>query len=135
MEDETLVEETQTEELEDGRTESIVQDNTQESLTIEDVRQVVSDAQGAINDAEQHRYDVLVDEVHLVGDSVQLLATSQDEEQQEDVTYTVRLDSSQVETGKAAARVLCTEGLLVVLLLSIQVGISGWRLVCDRWRG
>lgn len=128
MEDETL------EQLEN--VEEQEQQPVEESLTIEDVQQVVSDAQSAINDAEEHRYEVLVDEVHLVGDSVQLLySENQEEEQQEDVTYTVRLDASQVETGKAAARVLCTEGFLVVLLLAIQVGISGWRLVCDRWRG
>lgn len=128
MDDETLEQFENVEEQE--------QQPVEESLTIEDVQQVVSDAQSAINDAEEHRYEVLVDEVHLVGDSVQLLySENQEEEQQEDVTYTVRLDASQVETGKAAARVLCTEDFLVVLLLAIQVGISGWRLVCDRWRG
>ena len=53
---------------------------------------------------------------------------------QEEVTYTVVLDASQVQTIEAYGRTACTLGLLLLIVLSVLVGLTGFRLFVMRWR-
>lgn len=106
-----------------------------ESVSAEQVQQIVTDQATALNDADETRYEGIVSEVRSVGDSVRSLEDNENEQQPEEITYTVRLDASQVETAKVYARVACTEGLIVVVLLALQAGLLAWQIVSDRWRG
>ena len=129
-----MYEELSTEELQDVDT-VVLEPDVDDSLTAEDVQLIVDNSITALNDANQERYDSLQGEIQQLGDSVMFLAESNEEQgQQDDATYTVLLDTSQVETAKVCARILVTEGFFLVVLLAVQIGLIGWQVVADRWR-
>ena len=106
----------------------------QDSLTAEDVQSAVENAL-ASRDAHDLVVEDMANAVVELRDSVALLASSAGEDEQagDDVVYTVRLDSSQVEVAKGCARLICTEGLLIVILLAILCGLQVWRVLSCRW--
>ena len=109
-------------------------DTVDGGLSADDVQRIVSDTVGTLQRSQDVQFAGLSEDVSALGESISLLAAS-DEGQSSEGTTLVRVDSSQVETAKGALRVLCTEGLLVVILLALIAGLQGWRIVADRWRG
>lgn len=106
------------------------------SLTAEDVEHAV---ENALSTRDAH--DVVIEDMsHTlveIRDGVALLSSNAETDEEEtsdvDVTYTVRLDSSQVEVAKSAARLVCTEGLFVIILLATLCGLTLWQILQSRW--
>lgn len=61
--------------------------------------------------------------------SAQIEGTTPDET----VTYTVRIDPQQVETAKGAVSLLCTELLVLLVVMCVGVGLLGWQAFTRRW--
>ena len=102
--------------------------------TKEDVEQIVITSQNNILDSMDSSFDGLSANVISLADSVTLLANSnQEQEQQEEVVYTVRIDPEQVQTAKEAVRLACTEGLICIALLAALVGINAFRVLTGSW--
>lgn len=74
--------------------------------------------------------DKLTDSVNTISKSLSKGETKDAKE----TTYTVVLDSSQVQTIETYGRTACTLGLLLLIVLSILVGLTGFRLFVMRWR-
>lgn len=49
------------------------------------------------------------------------------------LTYTVRIEQSQVQTAKQAVSLLCTELLVLIVVLCVGVGLLGWAAFTKRW--
>lgn len=141
MEDQQLtqeIEETQQEQQDvaQGQGSQVANETPQaagDSLTVQDVTSAVDESLGVYQQHNDAAMQDLSARVQQLGDSVQLLAANEQEQQQEQV-QTVRVDASQVETAKGALRVLCTECLLVVIVLALIAGLQGWKVVAERWR-
>ena len=143
MDDQQLVteEETQQDTYEAAGSQQVVQQQEQtpqaggDSLTAEDVSRAVDESLRVYQEHNDAAIGELSSNVQSLGQSVQLLAAN-DEQQQQDQqqVQTVRVDASQVETAKGALRVLCTECLLVVIVLALIAGLQGWAVVAERWR-
>lgn len=106
-----------------------------EQLTAEDVQTAVENALST-PDATDIAVQDMAQTLVRISDDVALLSTRSAEEEQtenEELTYTVRLDSSQVETAKGAVRLACTEGLLLVILLALLCGLQLWQILQSRW--
>lgn len=118
---------------EQGNAVEVVEDS---SLTVEDVEHAV---ENALSTRDAH--DVVIEDMsHTlveIRDGVALLSSNAETDEEEtaadDVTYTVRLDSSQVEVAKSAARLVCTEGLFVIILLATLCGLTLWQILQSRW--
>lgn len=108
----------------------------QGQLTSEEVRQIVTDAVNSLVESDNAKYDALSQDLRTLGDDIRNVAESDEaeDEQSEEIVYVVRLDASQTDTAKAFGRVLCTEGLLLLIVCSIVAGLLAWQLVSDRWR-
>ena len=104
-----------------------------DTLTAEQVREVVTDALGESNSQTNDALNNLSKDVELLGESVRTLQDTQSESANTETVYTVRADSSQVETAKACARIVCTEGLIVCLLLALVAGLNAWHILSGRW--
>lgn len=117
-------------ELEAVETE-VTEEEGQDVLTAQDVRQIVTDAIASSNDAQQVAIEGLAANVQSLSDSVSMLQASEQQEQSD--TLLVRLEPTQVETFKSGARIVCTEGLLVVILLGVLVGLQCFRIFTGRW--
>lgn len=117
-------------ELEAVETEVTEEEDT-DVLTAQDVREIVNDAFASSNDAQQVAIEGLASNVESLSESVSMLQASEQQEQSD--TLLVRLEPSQVETFKSGARVVCTEGLVVVLLLAVLVGLQCFRIFTGRW--
>lgn len=117
-------------ELEAVETEVTEEEGT-DVLTAHDVREIVNDAFASSNDAQQVAIEGLAANVQSLTESVTSLQASEQQEHSE--TLLVRLEPSQVETFKAGARVACTEGLILVLLLAVLVGLQCFRIFTGRW--
>lgn len=142
MDDQQLtqeIEETQQEQQEyvaEGQSSQVVNETPQaagDSLTVQDVSAAVDESLGVYQQHNDAAMQDLSAKVQQLGDSVQLLAENEQEEQQQEQMQTVRVDASQVETAKGALRVLCTECLLVVIVLALIAGLQGWKVVAERW--
>lgn len=105
------------------------------AATVDDVRAVVDDAMRAGSDATNAKYEALERQIVVLGDSVALLASSDEASESEDgeTVYLVRLAPEQVDTFKAFARVLTTEGLLLVIVFAIACGLMVWQVFSSRW--
>lgn len=105
------------------------------SVTLDGIRTVVSD----VVDSSQSKQDAAISDlgtkVNGLGDAIKVLSENQDknENSADEVVYVVRLDSSQVDTAKAATRVACTEGLILIILLALSCGLQAWRVLSGRW--
>lgn len=117
-------------ELEAVETEVTEEEGTDE-LTAQEVREIVTDAFESSNDAQQVAIEGLAANVQSLSESVSMLQASEQQEQSD--TLLVRLEPSQVETFKSGARIVCTEGLLVVILLGVLVGLQCFRIFTGRW--
>lgn len=49
------------------------------------------------------------------------------------LVYEVRATQSQVDTAKQALSILCTEGLVLIVVVSVCAGLIGWRCFSGRW--
>lgn len=107
----------------------------QGQLSGEEVRQIVTDAVNGLIESDNAKYDALSQDLRMLGDDIRKVAESEESEdaQSEEVVYVVRLDASQTDTAKAFGRVLCTEGLLVVILLAVLCGLSAFRQLSRGW--
>lgn len=102
-------------------------------VTYEEVQQIVSDAVGAGMQEQGLEITNLDENVQRLSESVRLLTTEVQEEETGESTTIVMLDAGQVETAKECARIVCTEGLLVVILLGVLVGLQCFRIFTGRW--
>lgn len=109
----------------------VTEEEGQDVLTAQDVRDIVNDAFESTNDAQQVALEGLAANVQSLSESVSMLQASEQNEQSD--TLLVRLESAQVETFKSGARIVCTEGLLVVVLLGVLVGLQCFRIFTGRW--
>lgn len=121
-------------------------EGTQETiLTLEDVEGVAS---GAVEDVNTHvdaRTDILGGQLDGIDNTLSvrlgaiddgLAALSSDLESAtptDETVYVVRLDPSQVETASGVLRILCTEGLLLVVAVSVCAGLLAWQTFTRRW--
>lgn len=113
---------------EDERQQQQTQQETQsEPISADDVRQMVNDAVNTLQESDNAKYDALAGDIATLGSDVRVLMTKSEEQPSEEVVYVVRLDASQTDTVKSFGRVLCTEGLLLVILLAVVCGLMGFR--------
>lgn len=56
-----------------------------------------------------------------------------EEEPQEELTYTVLIDQSQVQTAKSAVQTLSTLSLMLVIAISIMCGLQLWTILSRSW--
>ena len=107
----------------------------QAQLSGDEVRQIVTDAVNDLIESDNAKYDALSQDFRTLGEDIRRVADSEGSEdgQSEEVVYVVRLDASQTDTAKAFGRVLCTEGLLVVILLAVSCGLSAFRQFSRGW--
>lgn len=107
----------------------------QAQLSGDEVRQIVTDAVNDLIESDNAKYDALSQDFRTLGEDMRKVAESEGSEdgQSEEVVYVVRLDASQTDTAKAFGRVLCTEGLLVVILLAVSCGLSAFRQFSRGW--
>lgn len=109
------------------------QEQTQ-GLTADDVREVVEQALSDYDEVQSERIDALGVRVDNVGTGVGTLRDSlASVAPAADAVYEVRATSSQVDTAKSALRVLCTEGLVLIVVLSINAGLLGWQAFRGRF--
>ena len=108
-----------------------------QQLSGDEVRQIVTDAVNGLIESDNAKYDALSQDLRTLGEDIRKVAESDDSEdgQSDEVVYVVSLDASQTDTAKSFGRVLCTEGILILIVCSIVAGLLAWRLVSDRWRG
>lgn len=119
---------------EEERQEQQTQQETQsEPISADDVRQMVNDAVNTLQESDNAKYDALAGDIANLGSDVRVLMTKSDEQPSEEVVYVVRLDASQTDTAKSFGRVLCTEGLLLVILLAVVCGLMGFRQMTKGW--
>lgn len=108
--------------------------NAKPEVTIDGIRNVVTDAVNSSGEKQDASIQDLGAKVGDLQESIRLLSEKQEDSQQsQDVVYVVRLDSSQVDTAKAATRVVCTEGLILIILLAVSCGLQAWRVLSGRW--
>lgn len=75
--------------------------------------------------------DKLTDSVNSISKS---LSKDDTKDEPKETTYTVVLDSSQVQTIETYGRTACTLGLLLLIVLAVLVGLTGFRLFVMRWK-
>lgn len=109
----------------------VTEEEGQDVLTAQDVRDIVNDAFARTNDAQQVAIEGLASDMQSLSESVSMLQASEQNAQSD--TLLVRLEPTQVETFKSGARIVCTEGLLVVILLGVLVGLQCFRIFTGRW--
>lgn len=104
-------------------------------LSGDEVRQIVTDAVNGLIESDNAKYEGLSQDLRTLGEDIRKVAESDESEdgQSDDVVYVVRLDSSQTDTAKSFGRVLCTEGLLLVILLAVTCGMLGFRQLSKGW--
>lgn len=73
----------------------------------------------------------LTDSVNSISKS---LSKEETRNESKETTYTVVLDASQVLTIESYGRTACTLGLLLLIVLSVLVGLTGFRLFVMRWK-
>ena len=113
--------------------ESSIQ-SVETGATPEEVQQIVTTSENNILDSMDSSFDGLSANLVSLADSVTLLANAnQEQEQQENIVYTVRIDPEQVQTAKVAVRLACTEGLICIALLAALVGINAFRVLTGSW--
>lgn len=106
----------------------------QQGATVEQVAEVVAEAFEAYSEAESGRADALAERLDGISADVAALgAEFEASRPAEGCVYEVRATASQVETAKSALRILCTEGLLLVVVMSICAGLMAWRAFSGRW--
>jgi hypothetical protein len=107
-----------------------------ETLTAEQLQTVLDNSLLRVRETNNNGFDQVSQDIQSLGDRLSTLyeTRAEDAEQDTEVVYTVRLDAGQVDTFRSAARVACTEGLLVVILLAVMCGLTAWRELARSWR-
>lgn len=119
------------------------QGQAQQALTAEEVRQIVGEYFDSLGgridtfaDSQAVADSELADRLDNVSDSVSVLAADLDSKTvsaQDLGVVEVRATGSQVDTAKSALQVLCTEGLVLIVVLSINAGLLGWQAFRGRF--
>ena len=104
-----------------------------QQLSGDEVRQIVTDAVNSLVESDNAKYDALSRDLATLGEDIRSVAADDGQQSEGDVVYVVRLDASQVDTAKSFGRVLCTEGLLLVILLAVTCGMLGFRQLSKGW--
>lgn len=111
--------------------------NTQtQTLTSEEVTSAVESALRNVNVANDSQVQKLDESLKGIDQRLQTVAenTKADDTKQEQETVTiVKLDPGQTATAKTGARIVCTEGLVIVILLAVSCGLQLFRILSDRW--
>lgn len=109
-------------------------EQTSQGITTSDVQSIVDGAFDAFALSQQRRDETLEQRLSAIegsfSDLSSLVEASGDTE---GVVYEVRATSSQVETAKSALRLLCTECLVLIVVMSICAGLLAWRAFTARW--
>lgn len=104
------------------------------TLTADVVRAILRDELATLSESQSERdYSIAGRLDSLDGSVMQLSQDVQGAQPVEGAVYEVRATGSQVETAKQALSVLCTEGLVLIVVMSINVGLLGWRAFTSRW--
>lgn len=119
------------------------QGQAQQALTAEEVRSIVDESLSgfdfatAVGGSEGGIADTLVLlDGKVDGLALDLSQVRTDLAAMEDASgavVEVRATATQVETAKSALRVLCTEGLVLIVVLSINAGLIGWQAFRGRF--
>ena len=119
------------------------QGQAQQALTAEEVRQIVGEYFDSLGgridtfaDSQAVADSELADRLDNVGSSVSALAADLDTKtvSARDLgVVEVRATGTQVDTAKSALKVLCTEGLVLIVVLSINAGLLGWQAFRGRF--
>lgn len=119
------------------------QGQAQQVLTAEEVRQIVGEYFDSLGgridtfaDTQAESNSELADKLDDVSLSVSGLSTEIDSRllsAQDLGVVEVRATGSQVDTAKSALKVLCTEGLVLIVVLSINAGLLGWQAFRGRF--
>lgn len=110
--------------------------NQTQTLTSEDVTSAVESALRNVNVANDSQLQQLDESLKGIDQRLQTVAenTKSDDTKQDQETITlVKLDSGQTETAKTGARIVCTEGLVIIILLAVSCGLQLFRILSDRW--
>lgn len=110
--------------------------NQTQTLTSEDVTNAVESALRNVNVANDSQLQNLDESLKGIDQRLQTVAenTKSDDTKQEQETVTlVKLDSGQTTTAKTGARIVCTEGLVIIILLAVSCGLQLFRILSDRW--
>lgn len=103
------------------------------TLTYEDIVSAVSDAvTSSVLPVHDSALDGIAEDLDSLASGVAALADSPSPSD-DSAVYSVQLVPSQVDTAKGAARVLCTEGLILVVLLSALLGLEFFRVFTEKW--
>lgn len=106
----------------------------QQGATVEQVAEIVAQAFEAYSEADSGRADALAERLDGISADVAALGAEFEASQPvEGYVYEVRATQSQVDTAKSALRILCTEGLLLLVVMSICAGLMAWRAFSGRW--
>lgn len=112
----------------DEQTQTQIQEQPTPQYTIEDIENAIDNALTKHDDTEQlQSLELRMSEVR---DAVKSGNESEsDAEGTTDAVYTVVLDSGQVDTAKTYSRVLCTEGLILIIVMSLCAGLNVWQIL------
>lgn len=108
-----------------------------QTLTTEDVQTAVESALRNVGNTNDEQLRILSEGVASIDSRLQTVAenTANDGEQQspEETIYTIRLEPGQTTTAKTGARVVCTEGIVIIILLAVSCGLQLFRILSERW--
>lgn len=102
-------------------------------LTLDNVKDVVEGAFKSSSDATNQKYDALERQIVVLGDSVALLTSAEDSKSEGESVTLVRLVPEQVDKAMAGFRILTTEGLILIILLALQCGLTAYHIFSGRW--
>ena len=110
--------------------------NQTQTLTSEEVTNAVESALRNVNVANDSQLQQMDESLKGIDQRLQTVAenTKADDTKQEQETVTiVKLDPGQTATAKTGARIVCTEGLVIIILLAVSCGLQLFRILSDRW--
>ena len=111
--------------------------NTQtQTLTSEEVTSAVESALRNVNVANDSQLQQLDESLKGIDQRLQTVAenTKTDDTRQEQETISlVKLEPVQTATAKTGASIVCTEGLVIIILLAVSCGLQLFRILSDRW--
>lgn len=113
-----------------------IANNQTQTLTSEEVTSAVESALRNVNVANDSQLQQLDESLKGIDQRLQTVAenTKVDDTKQEEETFaTVKLEPGQTATAKTGARIVCTEGLLIIILLAVSCGLQLFRILSDRW--
>ena len=110
--------------------------NQTQTLTTEDVTSAVESALRNVNVANDTQLQNLDESLKGIDQRLQTVAEntkSDDTKQEQETISLVKLETGQTATAKTGARIVCTEGLVIIILLAVSCGLQLFRILSDRW--